>query len=215
MVKTHRAATQHRVLIIDDSANSRHSLSQALKELGCAIIGEVPDARGGVEMVRNIRPDVVFIAIGLPDMDGITAARLIIEEVPTPIVILSSHHDEEPIRRATDAGIMTYLIKPLRKAELLPAIELTIRRFREFEMLRRENVDLKRALEERKLIERAKGILMKQEGLTEHEAFTSIRRASMKSRKPMVQIARALITAEEVSKGKTNERGRNRVVPRM
>jgi response regulator NasT len=145
------------------------------------------------------------MAVGLPGADGITAARQIMEEVPTPIVILTSHRDSQTIRRATEAGVMAYLIKPVREEELQPAIEMAIGRFREFMTLRKENANLKRALEERKVIERAKGILMEREGLAEGEAFTRIRKASMKSRRPMVEIARALLTAEEVSRGTTND----------
>jgi response regulator NasT len=103
---------------------------------------------------------------------------------------------------------MAYLIKPVREEELQPAIEMAIGRFREFMTLRKENAGLKRALEERKVIERAKGILMERERLAEGEAFTRIRKASMKSRRPMVEIARALLTAEEVSRGMTNDLGR-------
>lgn len=175
--------------------------------MGCAIVGEADDARTGLSMVHNLRPDLVFVAIGLPELDGVSAARQIMETVPTPIVILSRHRDEEAIRRAREAGVMTYLIKPLRHEELQPAIELAIGRFREFMTLRKENADLRRALEERKVIERAKGILMERERLTEQEAFARIRRASMRSRKPIVDIARALLTAEEVSKGNANQRG--------
>jgi response regulator NasT len=199
---------RYRILIVDDSANSRNALADGLKELGCAIVAEAADARQGLDLVRRLRPDLIFIAVGLPDTDGLTAAGQIMEEAPTPIIVLSRHRDEEAIRRATEAGVMTYLIKPLRKEELLPAIELTMSRFREFAMLRKENADLKRSLEERKLIERAKGILMEREGLTEEEAFARIRKASMNSRKPIVEIARALLTAEGVSKATTSDLSR-------
>lgn len=163
-----------------------------------------------MDLTRSIQPDLIFMAVGLPGADGITAARQIMEEMPTPIVILTSHRDSQTIRRATEAGVMAYLIKPVREEVLRPAIELAIGRFREFITLRKENANLKRALEERKVIERAKGILMEREGLPEGEAFTRIRKASMKSRRPMVEIARALLTAEEVSRGTTDEPGRGR-----
>lgn len=198
----------YRILIVDDSTNSRSVLVEGLKALGCVIVGEADDAGRGLSLVRSVKPDLIFIAVGLPDTDGITTAGRIVEEVPTPIVILSRHRDEDAIRRATEAGVMNYLIKPLRHEELRPAIELAIGRFREFMTLRKENADLKRALEERKVIERAKGILMERERLTEGEAFTRIRKASMKSRKPMVEIAQAILTTEEVSKGSAIDRGR-------
>jgi response regulator NasT len=195
---------QYRILIVDDSTSSRAALVEGLRSLSCVIVGEASDAHTGLGLVRRLRPDLVFIAIGLPEIDGIAAARQIMEEAPTPIVILSRHRDAEMIRGATEAGVMTYLIKPLRNEELQPAIELAIGRFHECTTLRNENANLKRALEERKVIERAKGILMERAGLTEEEAFVRVRTASMKSRKPMVEIARALLTAEEVSKGSAN-----------
>lgn len=193
---------RYRILIVDDSASSRTLLVEGLKELGCAVVGEAGDAQEGLGCVRSLRPDVVFVAIGLPDSDGITAARQIMEELPTPIVILSRHRDPETIRRATEVGVMAYLIKPVRKEELGPAIELAIGRFREFVALRRENADLKRALEERKVIERAKGILMETEGFSEREAFARIRRMSMDTRKPIEEIARAILLAAGVRQGR-------------
>lgn len=196
----------YRIVIVDDSTNSRTGLAEGLKTLGHLVVGEARDASTGLNLVERLGPDLIFLAVGLPDTDGITTARRIMEEVPTPIVILSRHRDEDAIRRATEAGVMNYLIKPLRDEELRPAIELAIGRFREFMTLRKANADLKRALEERKVIERAKGILMERERLTEQEAFTRIRKASMKSRKPMVEIARAFLTAEELSKPNTNQR---------
>lgn len=192
-----------RVLIVDDSRSSRVFLRDALEDLDCSVVGDAVQAQEGLERTRSIQPDLIIMAVGLPGVDGITAARQIMGEVPTPIIILTSHRDPETIRRAAEAGVMAYLIKPVREEELRPAIELSIGRFREFITLRKENANLKRALEERKVIERAKGILMEREGLTEREAFACIRRASMMSRKPMAAIARALLTAEEVSKGNT------------
>lgn len=191
-----------RVLIVDDSRSSRVLLRDALKGLDCSVVCEAAEAQEGLDLARSTQPDLIFMAVGLPGADGITAARQIMEEVPTPIVILTSHRDSQTIRRATEAGVMAYLIKPVREEELQPAIEMAIGRFREFMTLRQENAGLKRALDERKVIERAKGILMEREGLAEGVAFTRIRKASMKSRRPMVEIARALLTAEEVSRAR-------------
>lgn len=199
--------TPHRILIIDDSTSSRDVLVKGLHGLGYTIAGEANDAGRGLRLVRTVKPDLAFIAIGLPDTDGITLAGQIMDQFPIPIVILSRHRKAEAIRHATEIGVMNYLIKPLREEELQPAIELAIGRFREFMAVRKENADLKRALEERKIIERAKGILMEREGLAEGEAFARIRKASMKSRKPMVEIAHALLTAAEVSKANENHRG--------
>jgi len=136
--------------------------------------------------------------VGLPDMDGISAAGKIMEERATPIVLLTSHYEPGTIERAKAAGVMAYLVKPLREEELLPAVELAISRFEEFMSLRKENENLKRTLEARKTIERAKGILMKQQDLSEAEAFSLIQKKSMDMRKPMAEIAHAIILAEEM-----------------
>ncbi len=189
---------RYRLLIVDDSVKSRASLTKALEGLGCSVVGGATTAGEALHLTDTLKPDLILMAVGLPDLDGITAARQIMEEVPTPIVILTSHRDPETIRRATEAGVMAYLIKPVREEELQPAIELAIARFREFMMLRQENADLKRALEERKVIERAKGILMETEGFSEQEAFARIRKMSMDTRRSMGEIARAILLATEV-----------------
>jgi len=118
------------------------------------------------------------------------------------IIILTSHYEPNTIERAKAAGVMAYLIKPLREEELLPAVELAVSRFAEFLSLRKENQDLKDTLEARKTIERAKGILMKKFGFSEAEAFTTIQKKSMDTRKSMVEIARAIILTEEIAKAK-------------
>ncbi|MBI2347758.1 MAG: ANTAR domain-containing protein, partial [Deltaproteobacteria bacterium] len=124
-------------------------------------------------------------------------------ESPFPVILLTSHYDAETIERTKGAGVMAYLIKPLREEELLPTVELAISRFAEFVSLRRENEDLKKTLEARKAIERAKGILMKSRGLSEPEAFSLIQRKSMDMRRPMAEIAQAIVLMEEIIKEKT------------
>jgi response regulator NasT len=143
------------------------------------------------------------MAVGLHDLDGIRAARRIMQARPLPIVLLTSHFDGATIERATRAGVMGYLIKPLRASELAPVIELAIARFQEFIALQKENADLKNTLEARKVIERAKGILMKRHQLSEAEAFDLIKRQSMDTRKPMVEIARAVVLSHELTKKMT------------
>ncbi len=189
------------VLIVDDDQGSRASLRGALERLGWEVIGEGRSGDEAVSMTKTLRPDALIIAVGLPDQDGIVASAKIMEEVPTAIVILTSRTDRETIERARDVGVIGYLLKPLREEELLPTLELAISRFQEFMTLRRENETLKKTLEARKLIERAKGLLMEQEGLSEREAFAKIQRKSMDSRTPMVEVAKAIILAAEVTGG--------------
>ncbi len=187
------------VVIIDDSPRSRVTLGDALKRLGFEVIGEGASGAEAVHLAQKLKPDVLFLAVGLQDMDGLTVAAHILETLPIPILILSSHLDQELIQRAKDAGVMAYLLKPLREEELLPAIELAISRFEEFNALRKENADLKRILEDRKLIERAKGILMERERISEQQAFARIQKTSMNTRRSMAEIAQAILLSEAVT----------------
>ena len=188
-----------RVVIIDDSLQSRATLSTALMRLGFEVAGEGASGQEAIRLVQELKPDVLFLAVGLPEMDGVSAAAQILEAHPLPIIILSSHHDPELIQRAKEAWVMAYLMKPLREEELLPAIELAVSRFDEFMALRKENEDLKRTLEGRKLIERAKGILMEWEKISEKQAFSMIQKTSMNTRRPMTEIAQAILLSEEVA----------------
>lgn len=187
------------VVIVDDSPRSRATLGSALKRLGFEVIGEGASGAEAVHLAQKLKPDVLFLAVGLPDMDGLTVAAHILETLPIPILILSSHLDQELIRRAKEGGVMAYLLKPLREEELLPAIELAISRFEEFSALRKENADLKRILEDRKLIERAKGILMEREQISEQQAFARIQKTSMNTRRSMAEIAQAILLSEAVT----------------
>jgi len=200
---------RRRVVIIDDSARSRLALGAAIKGFGCEIAGEGVNGSEAIRLAQDLKPDVLFLAVGLPEMDGVTAAAQILEAHPLPIIILSSHLDPDLIQRAKEAGVMAYLAKPLREEDLLPAIELAVSRFEEFMALRKENEDLKRTLDGRKLIERAKGVLMEREKISEQQAFTQIQRASMNTRRPMAEIAQAILLSEQVG-GRSQERDRGR-----
>jgi two-component system, response regulator PdtaR len=191
---------KRKALVIDDHFPSRTFLIKALNKSGFEVAGEGTEGAKALELSVKTAPDIVLMAVGLSDVDGISAAKKIMEENPAPVVLLSSHHDPETIEGAKDAGVMAYLVKPLREEELLPAVELAISRFDEFRSLRKENEDLKRTLEARKAIERAKGLLMKSQGLSEAEAFSLIQKKSMDIRKPMVEIAQAIILTEEIRK---------------
>ena len=187
------------VVIIDDSLGSRATLGQALKRFGFDVVGEGSSGSEAIRLAQVLKPDVLFLAVGLPDLDGLTTAAQILETHALPIIILSSHLNPEVIQRAKEAGVMAYLVKPLREEELLPAIELAISRFEEFDALRKENADLKRILEDRKLIERAKRILMEREKISEPQAFGRIQKVSMNSRRSMAEIAQAILLSEAVA----------------
>ncbi|MBI1998286.1 MAG: response regulator [Deltaproteobacteria bacterium] len=190
-----------RVLVIDDHEPSRKNLFRVLAESGFEVAGEGASGAGALELSLATNPEVILMAVGLADLDGIRAARRIMQAHPLPVILLTSHYDAATIERATHAGVMGYLVKPLRGSELAPAIELAIAHFEEFIALRKENQDLKKTLEARKIIERAKGILMASQGLSEGDAFALIKRKSMDMRKPMAEIAQALVLSDDLAKG--------------
>ena len=189
---------QCRVLLIDDHSPSRTFLASVLNEEGFTIVGQGSSGESSLSLVRRTKPDVVLMAVGLADMDGIRASRRIMDQNPVAIVLLTSHYEQETVERAIRAGIAAYLIKPLRREELRPCIELAVSRYEEIRTLKRQNEDLKHAIEVRKDIERAKGILMKSRGLSESDAFALLQRRSMDTRKSMAEIARAVILTEDL-----------------
>ncbi len=154
------------------------------------MVGEATRGSEAAAVVSRARPDVVICAVGLPDGDGIAAAAGVTAGVP--VVLFTSHTRDELVARAQTAGVMAYLLKPLRPAELAPTLDLVVARFAETSRLRQ-------SLEERKVIERAKGRLMDRLDLSEEEAFRRLRRAAMNSRRPMVEIARAVLVSESVT----------------
>jgi AmiR/NasT family two-component response regulator len=180
-----------RVAILDDHERSRASLRAAIWAAGGAVVGEAVRSVDAVALVRRTNPDVAVFAVGLPDGDGVDAARNVIDS-GCPVVLFTSHTRQDLVDRARAAGVMSYLLKPLRSAELAPVLDLAVARFR-------ETRDLRRSLEDRKVIERAKGRLMARYHLSEDEAFHRLRRAAMDSRRPMVEIARALLVSESVA----------------
>ena len=180
-----------RVAILDDHERSRAALRAAIWTAGGAVVGEAVRCVDALALVRRTSPDVAVFAVGLPDGDGVDVARTVID-AGCPVVLFTSHTRQDLVDRARAAGVMSYLLKPLRAAELAPVLDLAVARFR-------ETRDLRRSLEERKVIERAKGRLMARYQLSEDQAFHRLRRAAMDSRRPMVEIARALLVSESVA----------------
>ncbi len=186
-----------KLVIIDDNADQRFVLNGLLTYIGCEVIGEGKSGLDAVELMQKLSPDAVLMDVKLPGMDGIEAAMAINKLKPTPVILLTAKKDEETIKRAADAGVMAYLVKPIREEDLLPTIELAISRFKEFQIVSKQNLELKESIEARKVIERAKGLLMEKEGLSERDAFSRIQKLSMDKRRPMKEIAEILIAALE------------------
>jgi len=193
---------KRKVLLIDDHLPSRSQLAQALNKEGFEVVGEGESGKASLSLAKTTQPDAILMAVGLADLDGISAARQIMEENPFPIILVTSHYEKETIERAKEAGVMAYLIKPVRQEELRPSIEMATSRYDEFLSLRRQNEDLKKTLNARKAIERAKGILMKNQGLSEADAFNLIQKRSMDLRKSMADIAEAIILTEGMTREK-------------
>jgi AmiR/NasT family two-component response regulator len=190
-----------RIIIADDESLIRMDLREMLTNLGYLVVGEVADGRSAVNQARELRPDIIIMDIKMPDMDGIEAAKILTEERISPVVLLSAYSQRELVQRAREAGVVAYLVKPYREEELTPAIEVALARFEEFKELEAQVTDLQQALETRKLVDRAKGILMDKQGLTEAEAFRKIQKMSMDNRKPMKDVAEAIILAHQVGQG--------------
>ncbi|MFZ5919340.1 MAG: ANTAR domain-containing response regulator [Chloroflexota bacterium] len=176
-------------------------LREMLSNLGYLVVGEVGDGRSAVNLARELRPDLVIMDIKMPDMDGIDAAKILTEEKIAPVLLLTAYSQQDLVGRAREAGVVGYLVKPFRESDLSPAIEVALARFAEFQALEKEVGDLQLALETRKAVDRAKGILMDTQGLNEAEAFRKIQKMSMNTRKPMKEVAEAIILAHEAGQG--------------
>src|SRR5881409_805326 len=182
-----------RVLIAEDETIIRLDLRALLERSGLEVCAEARDGVEAVELARSEQPDVAILDVKMPRLDGIDAARRILEERPIPIVMLTAYGQGELVSRAVEAGVFGYLVKPFREQDLLPAIHAARARHDELQAVRAEAESLSDALAARKVIERAKGLLMKKESLTEEEAFARLRRASQASQRPLKVIAEAVV----------------------
>lgn len=191
-------AQQIRLVIADDESIIRMNLKETLVGLGYLVVGEAGDGVSVINLARELRPDLVLMDIKMPKLDGIQAAKVLTQEKIAPVLLLTAYSDRELVERAKEAGVVNYVVKPFRDAELLPAIEIALARYDEFLQMDNEIRDLKETLDTRKLVERAKGVLMDSQGLKEAEAFRKIQQLSMNTRKPMKEIAQAILLAHEI-----------------
>ena len=191
------AAVPRRVLIAEDEALIRMDLAEMLREEGYEIVGEAGDGQEAVELAERHKPDLVIMDVKMPRRDGIDAASEIASKRIAPIVVLTAFSQRDLVERARDAGAMAYLVKPFTISDLIPAIELALSRFSEVTELEREVATLTDRLETRKLVERAKGILMQRLGLREEDAYRLLHRRSRHLRRPMREVARDVLLADE------------------
>lgn len=186
--------TKRRIVIAEDEPLARLDLGQMLENLGHEVVGQAGDGRTAVDLARELTPDLVIMDIKMPgEIDGLGAAGILAEERVAPVLLLTAFSDQEFIDGARDAGVMGYLVKPYNENQLAPAIEVALARFGEFSELQKELGNTKDALITRKIVERAKGVLMDTAGLKEAEAFHRIQRLSMNSRKSMREVAEAIL----------------------
>jgi AmiR/NasT family two-component response regulator len=197
MTATETPAATLKIVLVEDDPTIRLFLRQALeKEAGYRVVGE---ATTGPEMVRavlDLEPDIVVFDIHLPHQDGLAALREIYKERIVAAVAITADRDQELVRRAREEHVLAYLVKPVEPHQLVPALEIAAARFQELQSLTTENASLRQTLQNRKIIERAKGMLMKQHRWSEAEAFRRIQRTAMNRRVPMVDLAQAILAGE-------------------
>jgi len=186
-----------RIAVADDEPDMRDYFKKSLPRLGHQVIAVAQNGRELVEQCKALRPDLVITDVKMPDMDGIDAAAQIYRDRPVPVIIVSAYHAPELLARAESDHILGYLVKPIEQRDLEPVIILAMRRFEQFETLRREAADLRQALEDRKIIERAKGILMKRGSLDEQEAFRRLQKLASEESRKLIDIAHMILVAEK------------------
>jgi two-component system, response regulator PdtaR len=187
-----------RLILAEDETILRMDLKEELQRQGYLVVGEAGDGQSAVNLTRELRPDAVVMDIRMPEMDGISAAEILTREKLAPVLLLTNFSDDELIERARAAGVVHYMTKPWRSSELKPAIEITLSRFHEFRDMETRVKTLEDLLATRKVVEKAKGLLMQKHGISENEAFRRIQKASMNNRKSMKEIAEAILLAEEL-----------------
>jgi AmiR/NasT family two-component response regulator len=189
-----------RIAVADDEPRMRAYFKKMLPRLGHEVVSTAGTGRELVEQCRSHHPDLIITDINMPDLDGIDAADEIYREQTVPVILVSAYHDAKLIERAEADHILAYLVKPIKLADLEPAIGIAMRRFEQFQAMRQESSDLRQALEDRKVIERAKGILMKKARLDEQDAFRRLQKLASERNTKLVEIARTIVTAEEALK---------------
>jgi response regulator NasT len=188
-----------RIILAEDDAVIRMDLKEELEKQGYLVVGQVGDGQSAVNLARELRPDLVVMDIRMPELDGIAAAEILTREKLAPTILLTAYSEDELIDRARVAGVVHYVTKPWRQSDLKAAINIALARFQEFRPIEEKVKDLEEALATRKVVERAKGVLMEKYHISEQEAFRRIQKLSMNNRKPMKDVAEAILLTEELN----------------
>ena len=185
-----------RVVIAEDEAIIRMDLKETLIDEGYDVVGESGRGDEAVELVRSLRPDIAILDVKMPGLDGIAAAREITSERLAAVLMLTAFSQRDLVEQARDAGALAYLVKPFQKSDLVPALEIALGRFQEMQKMREENESLEDQLETRKVVERAKGILMEECGMSEGDAFSFIQKKAMGDRRTMKEVAQEVVAGD-------------------
>lgn len=188
-----------RIMLVDDESIIRLDLREMLKEHGHHVVAEAADGEAAVELAAQHQPDLIIMDIKMPKLDGLEAVARINRDRRIPTIMLTAYSQPELVDRAVHLGVFAFMVKPIKEHELLPTLEVALARADELRTLEKEVGDLKETLETRKLVEKAKGILMDDYGLTEAAAFRRIQKLSMDKRKPLKEVAEAIMLAREVN----------------
>jgi response regulator NasT len=184
--------SKRRIVVAEDESLIRMDIVETLRDQGFDVVGEAGDGLKAIELAKELKPDLMVMDIKMPDMDGLSAAEQI-AKLRIPVVFLTAFNQQELVTRASEVGAMAFLVKPFSPEDLLPAIEVALSRFQQLTQLESEVSDLTERLETRKLVERAKGVLGVQMGLSEPDAFRWIQKAAMDRRIGMVDVARTIL----------------------
>ncbi|WP_165822530.1 ANTAR domain-containing response regulator [Paenibacillus montanisoli] len=182
---------KHAIVIVDDDPIIRMDIREMLEEEGYHVVGEGKNGQEAVELAARLKPDLVIMDVKMPVMNGIKATRIIqgMQELGTSVLLLTAYSQKELVQEAREAGVIAYLVKPVTEADLIPAVEIALSQKARFDGLRRDLKQLRQSLEERKWVEKAKGVLMKRFGLDEQEAYARLRDLSMAERVPLPELA--------------------------
>ena len=197
------------ILVVDDEAILRLDLSEMLAERGHDVVGEADNGADAVRLARELHPDLVLMDVKMPGMSGLEAAKLIGGEQLAPVLLLTAYSQRDVVEQAADSGVMAYLVKPIREEELTPALEVAMTRWESYRSLARELDKAKDDLETRKLLDRAKGVLMDQHGFSERDAFEAMQKLSMDRRLSLKAVAQAVLAAAEIRGKGGNGKGVN------